>query len=89
MVDDALVVLVLRRTRFPSSRRTARVVLVGMLALLDQTMEEFLAWVVATTARLPSLETRSLHDARSATGFSPLATHTGVNLGTVLNQMPR
>jgi len=75
-------------TRFPLSRRAATVLLVVELDLLDQTVDPLARWSSRIT-RLPSRESRSLHDERLAIGFSRLATQTGVNLGTVLNQIPR
>uniref|UniRef100_A0A8R7PL87 Uncharacterized protein n=1 Tax=Triticum urartu TaxID=4572 RepID=A0A8R7PL87_TRIUA len=82
--DELDAPLPLRRTRFPLSRRVATVLLLVVLTLVDQT-------VVARwwTARLPSRESTSLHVVRLATGFSALATHTVVNLGTVWIQIPR
>ncbi|KAG0522567.1 hypothetical protein BDA96_07G048600 [Sorghum bicolor] len=69
------------------------------LVLLDQTVDDddplagWRWWWSSSrmTRRLPSWEITSFQDVRLAatTGLSALATHTGVSLGTVWNQIPR
>lgn len=72
--------------RFPPSESVAMVVLVVVLAWVDQTMD-LVRWFKMT--RLPSREIVSSHKVGSAIGLSPLATHSVVNLGSLLNHMPR
>nr|BAK06825.1 predicted protein [Hordeum vulgare subsp. vulgare] len=61
----------------------ALVLFAVVLAWVDQMMDLVL-WSMMT--RFPSLEIASSGE---VTGLSPLATHAGVNFGTVLNHTPR
>lgn len=50
-------------------------------------MMDLVVWSMMT--RFPSSEIASSGEVGLTTGLSPLATHAGVNFGTVLNHMPR
>ena len=74
------------RIRFPLLKSTAVVLFVVMFAWVDQIMD--LVDRLKMT-RLPSWEIVSSSEVVLLTGLSLFATHAGVNLGTVLNHMPR
>lgn len=73
-------------TRFPVSNSTATVLLLVMLAWLDQTME---LSARLTMARLPSGEIVRCDEVASVTGLPLFAIQTWVLFGTLLNHMPR
>jgi hypothetical protein len=72
--------------RFPLFSNTAVVLLLVVFACVDQIMD-LVYWFKMT--RLPSWEIISSSEVVFLIGSSLFATHAEVNLGTVLNHMPR
>ena len=72
--------------KLPLFNSSAMVLLVVAFVWANQIVDS-VAWFEMT--RLPSPMIVSIDEAGSMIGFSRLATHTGVSLGTLLNHMPR
>jgi len=74
------------RMRFPLLKSIAMVLFVVVFSCVDQTTD-LVHWFKMT--RLPSWEIVSSREVVFLIGLSLFATHAEVNLGTVLNHMPR